>query len=84
MPTPCNNCDMIFDLHDGYRSEKWFPDVTICEDCHDLEEKEIEMDAEIESMEDEISDAKQTLKILEPRLKEFKAKQTSYGELINS
>lgn len=44
MPTPCEHCGKIFDLNDGYRSDKWHPDITICSDCHTEEQEEIEQD----------------------------------------
>jgi hypothetical protein len=44
MPTPCEHCSKIFDLNDGYRSEKWHPDIVICEECHNKEQEEIEQD----------------------------------------
>lgn len=44
MPTPCEHCGKIFDLTDGYRSDKWHIDITICSDCHTKEQEEIEQD----------------------------------------
>lgn len=44
MPTPCQACGEIFDLNDGYESEKWYPRTTICASCHEKEEEEIEED----------------------------------------
>ena len=41
MPTPCDNCNEIFDLIDGRRSVKWFPDTIICAPCGKLEQEEI-------------------------------------------
>ena len=49
MPTPCANCGELFDLNDGYASEKWFKGTIICEKCHDEEEQEIEEDERSES-----------------------------------
>jgi hypothetical protein len=57
MPTPCEHCGKIFDLNDGYGSEKWHPDIVICEKCHNEEKKEIERDEEIENIENELGDA---------------------------
>lgn len=52
MPTPCVHCGKIFDLNDGYCSRKWHKDTTICEECHEKEEQEIERDEEIEDFVD--------------------------------
>ena len=57
MPTPCANCNEIFDLNDGYGSEKWYPNITICEKCHEDEEAEIEEDERWETINDEIGEA---------------------------
>src|SRR5699024_4415764 len=57
MPTPCQNCGEFFDLHDGYGSEKWFPNTVICENCHYIEEKEIEEDERWEEINIELSTA---------------------------
>lgn len=58
MPTTCYRCNKLFDLIDGHDSVKWFPDFLICEECHCLEEKEIEKDEEIMEIEFSLSDAK--------------------------
>ena len=42
MPTPCQHCGEIFDLNDGFGSEKWYPNTVICEECYRKEEAEIE------------------------------------------
>lgn len=62
MPTPCQECKKIFDLHDGYRSEKWHPDVVICEDCHRKEQEEIEQDEFWESINYELEETLSHLK----------------------
>ena len=48
MPTPCEHCGQIFDLNDGYASNKWHEGITICSECHEKEEEEMERDGEIE------------------------------------
>ena len=69
MPTPCIHCHEIFDLLDGYGSEKWYRNTTICAKCFDLEEKEIEEDEEIreqkERLENAIYDINDSVKYLE-------------------
>lgn len=50
MPTPCQKCNSIFDLHDGGASEKWFPNTTICQSCSDEEKQEIEQDEYIDDL----------------------------------
>lgn len=57
MPTPCEHCGSIFDLNDGYGSEKWHPNIVICEKCHEDEEAEIEEDERWDSINTEISNA---------------------------
>ena len=71
MPTPCNHCGKIFDLNDGYGSEKWYPNIIICEPCHYKEEAEIEREEEIENLIEAIRDAEWTLKYSQERLKEL-------------
>ncbi|WP_034746973.1 hypothetical protein [Chryseobacterium vrystaatense] len=62
MPTPCIHCGDLFDLNDGYGSDKWHPNITICDKCHEEEEKEIERDEEIEDYIDNLSDAEENVK----------------------
>lgn len=62
MPTPCIHCGEIFDLNDGYGSEKWHPNVVICENCHSKEEAEIEEDERWEDINIEIGNALYELK----------------------
>lgn len=57
MPTPCIHCGETFELNDGYESEKWHENTTICSSCHYLEETEIEDDELWEDINNEISDA---------------------------
>lgn len=57
MPTPCVHCDEIFDLNDGYGSEKWHENITICPKCHEEEEKEIEEDERWENINTELNNA---------------------------
>lgn len=68
MPTPCVHCNKIFDLNDGYGSQKWHLNITICESCHEEEEKEIERDEEIEELNQQIEDAEQTIRDARARL----------------
>ncbi len=67
MPTPCNNCESLFDLHDGVRSQSR-PGVVICEDCGDREREQMERAEEIEDLNNNISDARHTLKLAKGRL----------------
>lgn len=57
MPTPCEHCHNIFDLNDGYGSEKWHPNIIICEKCHYEEEEEIEEDEYYETLNIELGNA---------------------------
>ena len=73
-PCPCQQCGDWFDLHDGYGSEKWFPNTVICEPCFREEEKEIERDEEIKELKDSIEDAEVTIRESKARLKELGVK----------
>ena len=57
MPTPCQQCGEIFDLNDGYGSEKWHKNTVICEDCYRAEEKEVEEDERWEDINIEVTNA---------------------------
>lgn len=57
MPTPCQHCGEIFDLNDGYGSEKWYKNTVICENCYREEEKEVEEDGRWEEINIEVSNA---------------------------
>lgn len=71
MPTPCQKCGEWFDLTDGCRSDKWFPMTVICPQCGRDEEKEIELDDEIDELKSAIDDARYTLKNSQERLDEI-------------
>ena len=71
MPTPCVHCGEWFDLNDGYGSDKWHPNTTICAKCHEEEEKEIEKDEEIEDCKDNLADAEASLLLYRKRLTEL-------------
>lgn len=62
MPTPCIHCGEIFDLDEGYGSEKWHKDIIICKKCHDAEDQEIENDERWETINAEVSNALYELK----------------------
>lgn len=79
MPTPCQKCGEWFDLHDGYGSKKWFPKTTICEECHELEEDEIDKDEEISQLQETIDDAKVTILEAKLRLKELGIEDESFS-----
>lgn len=57
MPVPCEHCGKLFELNDGYASEKWHPNVVICESCHGQEIKEIEEDDRWEDINIDLSNA---------------------------
>ena len=71
MPTPCQKCGEIFDLHDGSPSQKWFRNTVVCEDCGRLEDDEMERDEEIEDIKNQLSDAEFTINECNKRLKDF-------------
>ncbi|WP_297095561.1 hypothetical protein [uncultured Draconibacterium sp.] len=57
MPTPCIHCDAIFDLNDGYPSNKWHKNTVICPNCHEEEAAEVEEDERLEDLNIELSNA---------------------------
>lgn len=57
MPTHCQQCGEIFDLNDGYGSEKRHKTMVICEYCYREEEKEAEEDERWEEINIEVSNA---------------------------
>lgn len=71
MPVSCVHCKEIFDLNDGYGSEKWYSDqqIVICPNCYEEERKEIERDEEIEDCLEIISNAEYDIKDAKERLK---------------
>lgn len=71
MPTPCRACGEVFDLLDGYGSDKWYPNTIICKSCFEKEQLEIEKDDEIEELKEQISDAEVTIKDAKQRLAEL-------------
>lgn len=71
MPVNCQHCTKIFDLNDGYASEKWYPNIVICEPCHEKEYKEIAIDEEIADLKIELEDAKFDCERITKRLKEL-------------
>ena len=72
MPTPCQKCNNIFDLNDGYGSEKWFPNTVICESCYKEEEKEIELDERLDELYSQKEDAEWTINDVDKQLTELK------------
>lgn len=70
-PTPCNHCHKVFDLHDGYRSQKWHRGIVICPTCHEEEEREVELEEEVEDLRASIEDAEHTIKHARARLIEL-------------
>lgn len=69
MPVPCQRCNKIFDLNDGFVSEKWYPNTVICRTCNKKEEEEIEQEDEIEECLSAIEDAKWTINNCVERLR---------------
>ena len=73
MPTPCENCGEVFDLHDGKGSPRRNRRIIICAECADEEEAEIEREEEIASLREQISEAEYTIKAARERLRELGA-----------
>ena len=57
MSVICQHCGEVFDLNDGYGSEKWCPNKIICKDCWNKEQEEIEEDGRWEDINIDISNA---------------------------
>lgn len=57
MPTPCQHCGEIFDLNDGFGSEKWYPNTVICKSCSEKETEEIEEDERWETINIDLTNA---------------------------
>lgn len=57
MPTPCTHCGEIFDLNDGFGSEKWYPNTVICKSCYEKEKEEIEDDDHWETINIDLTNA---------------------------
>lgn len=73
MPTPCQKCGDIFDLNDGCGSDKWYPNTVICETCSIKEQKEVEIDEEIEELKLDITNTEWDLERWKKRLKELQS-----------
>ncbi|AZB17594.1 hypothetical protein EG352_07345 [Chryseobacterium indologenes] len=73
MPTPCD-CGEWFDLHDGYGSKT--KNVTICSNCHEIEEEIEDFQNEIDELKTAITNGenrrqnKKQLKLVKMKLKE--------------
>lgn len=79
MEMPCRcNCGKWFDLLDGYASERR-PNVTICGDCQESEEKEIERENVIQQLKEDIDDAIVTIEESQNYLNNAKIKLSEYG-----
>ena len=71
MPVQCD-CGNWMELNDSWRREKEGADnTTICTDCHEKEEAEIDRDNEISDLKAEIEEAEYTLDQAKRRLAEI-------------
>lgn len=81
MPTPCNNCGELFDLHDGKVSPRYPPvgadRIIICESCADKEQEEVDREEEIAELKEQIADYEYTLNAARERLAEIGGKKYS-------
>jgi len=71
MPTHCQKCNKWFDLNDGTPSEKWLPNTVICDECGKKEEREMDLEQQIEDYKSIIADAEWTIQDATPKLKEL-------------
>ncbi len=69
MPVNCERCNKVFDLPDGCPSRKWYPDTTICRNCAQVEEEEIDREEEIHDWLETYHNAKYDLKEARQKLK---------------
>lgn len=67
-PCQCQRCGIWFDLNDGVGSKKWFPAIVISEECGNDEQKEIELDKQIEQLNSVISNAEYEIMEAKKRL----------------
>lgn len=79
-PCPCEKCGKWFDLQDGSGSEKWFPNMIICESCGEKEREEIERDEQIESYQEMINEAEGNINYAQEKLIELDVKD--FGKSI--
>lgn len=62
MEMPCRcDCGKWFDLNDGHGSER-HPSKVICNECSEVEQREIEREEEIQEWHDQLADAELTVK----------------------
>lgn len=76
-PCPCEICGTIFDLEDGYPSERLknsFGNIVICEECGEKEKAEIELNDELDEIKESIEDAEWTVKDAKERWKKLTGK----------
>lgn len=71
MPTPCQSCNEIFELTEGYESKKWFQNTSICENCSIKEEAEVLKDGAIEDLKKRIDNALYDIKEARSELQEL-------------
>jgi hypothetical protein len=71
MPCQCQKCKGWFDLLDGVGSELWFPNTVICEECGNIEQKEMEIEEEMSELKSEIEDAEYTVTTGNARMAEL-------------
>jgi hypothetical protein len=72
MPTPCNECDGIFDLNDGMQHPRG-TNIVICAECARKIESEVEHEETVEQLKEEILDAEDTIRHARARLLELDA-----------
>lgn len=77
-PCLCDHCKELFDLQDGWVSEKWYENIVICEKCYKEEKKEIELDDEISELNEVIESALFDLKDAQKRLAELGVSYKDY------
>lgn len=74
MPTPCEECGEVFDLHDGHRHPS--RNIVICAECANRLQQEADREEEIENLKEEIQEAQWTIENARKRLAELGAGMT--------
>ena len=82
MPTPCESCGQWCELDDMVGSDKWYKDIVICRECSDLEEKEIELDNDIENEQNNLADAEWQIKESTRELERLRVKKVELENKI--
>ncbi len=82
MPTPCESCGRWGELNDMVGSSKWYPGIVICDTCGLLEDKEIQLDNEIDNEENNLRDAEWQIEESTKELEKLRVKKIELEDRI--